>query len=227
MTRPNCVSERKTFAIAGGRLALPVGPGDHVAARAVAGRAAADVPVVEGVHVGQLHRVVAALLDLGHAQHDRLGPQVRLDHRVRRVGIGRDDGGVLRCRGLGIVPDRVERSLVLGVRLVHVELVQRLVGRDHREAVDVGFLGDRLGLERAGLVLRFGLRDGVRLPAAAGRDGGREREGVQGLLGDDHRESSFCTEADPINRIRSAHASWGHSHVRFLRTFEGVATRRR
>ena len=60
----------------GGRLALPVGPDDHVVAGLTAGGAAADVAEIEGVAVFELHRVVAALLHGGDGQHHRLGAQV-------------------------------------------------------------------------------------------------------------------------------------------------------
>jgi hypothetical protein len=61
---------------------------------------------------------------------------------------------------LRVVLDRVERALVLGIGLVDVELVERLVGSDHREAVDVGLRRDGLGLGDAGRGLVGSLRFG-------------------------------------------------------------------
>ena len=63
---------------AGGRLALPARAGDHVAAGPRSRGARADIAIIEAVKIGQLNRIIAALVDRRHAEHDRLGAQVQL-----------------------------------------------------------------------------------------------------------------------------------------------------
>ena len=168
-------------------LPLELGARHHVATCIASGRAAADVADVERIHVGELHRVVPLLVDSGYAQHQRLDAQIRLDHRVRRIAVGRDDGRVLRREDLRVVPDFVESGLVLARCLVDVELVHRLVRRDQGEAVDVSLLGDALGLGDArcsgalGLILLLRLGDRVVLLAAA-RDECRHRHAKNGHI---------------------------------------------
>ena len=50
---------------AGGRFAFPIGPNHQVVAGFIAGGAAADVTVVEGVAVAEHHRVVARFSTAG------------------------------------------------------------------------------------------------------------------------------------------------------------------
>ncbi len=133
-----------------GRLALPARAGDHVAAGIAAGGAGADIAVIERIEIDQLHRVITALLHRRNAQHHRLGPQIRRQQRIGRVAVRRDDSGVLRRRHVGFVGDGVERALILRALLVDIELIDRLVGRDHREGVDIRLLGDVVAVEQAG-----------------------------------------------------------------------------
>ena len=77
------------------RLAFPVGADDEVVAGLEARRAAADVAVVVGVAVDQLHGVVALLRHRRHRDHHRLRAQVEPEHRIRRVAVRRDDRRVL------------------------------------------------------------------------------------------------------------------------------------
>ena len=129
-----------------GLVALPVRSGEQVLPAAVAGGAAADVGEVVGVAVDELQRVVAVLLDRRDGQHQRFGAQVGADRRVRRVRVRRLDRLVLgRVNPCGVV-DLVPAALVLGVVLVDEVGVLHPVVVDHREAVDVGLLGDGAGL---------------------------------------------------------------------------------
>ncbi len=153
------VSLRNTLPIPSGFSPFQLGTGDHVAGGAVAGGAAPHVPVVERVHVDELHREVARLLDLRIAHHERLGPKVHGDERVRRVAVGRDDRRVLRRVHARRVVELVERRLVLRRGLVDEVLVEHGVVHDHREAVDERLLGDLLGFAFAE-VLRCQTRRG-------------------------------------------------------------------
>ena len=119
---------------------LPVWSCDHVTTSIVSGRAATNVPVIKRVHVRQLHGIVAALLHFRDAKYDGLGPKIDLQHGVGRVAIGRDDSSVLRREYSRFVHYVVERTFVLRVGFVNVELIQSFVRRDHWKAVDVSLL---------------------------------------------------------------------------------------
>ena len=177
---------------AGRHFALPVGARDEIVASLDPRSAAADVAVVIGVAVDQLHRVVATPVDRRHRDHHRFGAQVQPQHRVRRVAVGRDDSRVLVGENSGFVADRVERRLVLPRVLVDHELVHHRVVHHDRQAVDERLLGDglRLGDARRGdtarLVLLHGLCDRVVLFRAARdqhRHPGTEYDGLQESYG--------------------------------------------
>lgn len=70
-------------------IAFPIGTSDHEATSVVAGRAAADVAVVERVHVHDLNVVVASLLYLGK-RTTRLAPH---------AGPARQMNMACRCSG--------------------------------------------------------------------------------------------------------------------------------
>src|SRR5664279_47717 len=153
---------------AGWSLTLPAGPSDHVAARIVARGPAADVSIIERVHIRQLHGVITVLVDLGHAKDNRFGTKINLEHGVWCIAVGSNDSGVLRGEHLGVANDLVERAFVLGVGFVDIELIHGLVGSDHREAVNVGLL--------VGVFVRNRLTDGIFVLAARhDPDQGHER----------------------------------------------------
>ncbi|MNO59984.1 hypothetical protein D3C76_505840 [compost metagenome] len=130
--------------------ALPIGAGNHEMAAVVAGAAGAQVGEVLRVGVNQLHRVIAMLFDGRQGQHHRLGAQVHPDEGVGSVCIRRDERGVLGGERLGGVADLVERRLEVRALLVHGLGVEGLVHLHHREAVQVGLLGDAPGFLRGG-----------------------------------------------------------------------------
>ena len=192
MVSANGVVDWKILPDAGRRFALPVGARDEIVASLDTRGATADVAVVIGVAVDQLHRVVATPVDRRHRDHHRFGAQVQPQHRVRRVAVGRDDCRVLVGEHAGFVADRVERRLVLPGVLVDRELVHDRVVHHDRQAVDERLLGDglRLGDARRGdtarLVLLHGLCDRVVLFRATcdqRRHPGTEYDGLQESCG--------------------------------------------
>ena len=95
-----------------GLRAGPVRPGEQEAAGAVAGGAAAHIGEVERVHVDELDRIIAPLVDRRHRDHQRLGAQVGADERIGRVGIGRLDRLVVGRIDARVVDQRVPGRLV-------------------------------------------------------------------------------------------------------------------
>ena len=123
-------------------------PGQQEAAGVVAGGAAADIGEVERVHVDELQRVVAALLDRRHREHERLGAQVRADVGIGRVGVGRLDRLVVGRVDARVVEDRVPGRLELRAAAIDEVRVLDAVVVHEREAVDGGLLRDRAHLRR-------------------------------------------------------------------------------
>ncbi len=138
------------------RLALPVGSNDHVVARIVAGGAAADVTVIVGVAIFELHDVVAVLRHLRDRQDDRLGTQVQPGERIGRVAIRRDDRGVLVGVDARLILDLIEGRLELARTPVDSIFIHHRIVHHDRQAVDERFLGDRLGFADVGPYLRAG-----------------------------------------------------------------------
>ena len=136
--------------------AVPVRPGEQEVAGVVAGGAAADVGEVERVHVDELQRVVAALLDRRHSEHQRLGAQIRADERIRRVGVRRLDRLVVGRIDPRVVDQRVPGRLVFGAAAIDEVRVLDAVAVDQRETLDDGVLGDGAHfLGRHGLRMRW------------------------------------------------------------------------
>src|SRR6266852_1172750 len=61
---------------AGGRCTLPIRSNDHIVTSLAAGRAAADISVVERVAVAKHHRIVATLVNSRYGKNDRFGAQI-------------------------------------------------------------------------------------------------------------------------------------------------------
>ncbi|MNN00842.1 hypothetical protein D3C81_1134440 [compost metagenome] len=153
---------------------LPVGACNQIAPGCAGRGPTADVAVVIGIAVDQLHRVVAFFGDGRHGDHQRLGAQVGPEKGVRRVAVGGNDGRVSGGRDLMIVVQLVEGGLELAGAGVHREFVHHGVVHDQRQAVDKAFLGDRLGLLQArrgnalGHIRLVGLCDRIELARAPG-----------------------------------------------------------
>src|SRR6266480_1715450 len=130
-------------------LAFPTGADHEIVARIVTGGPAADIAIVIGIAVDQLHRVVAFLFHCWHRDHHRLRAQIQPDHRIRRVTIWRDDRRVFGGGDAVLVIDLVEGRLVLAGLRVHGKLIHDRVVHDKRQAVNESFLGDRLGFRDA------------------------------------------------------------------------------
>ena len=145
----NCVLDWNTFLMPGGRLALPVRADHHVVAGLAAGGAAADVAVIVGVAVEELHRVVALRVHRRDRKDDRLRAQVHPEQRIGRVAVRRDDGRVLVGGDVGLVLDLIERRLELPRIAVDGVFVHHAVVHHDRQAVDEACLGDVLCLEEA------------------------------------------------------------------------------
>ena len=124
------------------RFAMPVRPGQQIAARVVARRPAADIGEVERVHVDELERIVAILVDRRHGEHQRLGAQVRADERIGGVRIRRLDRRVGRRVDARVVDERVPGRLVLVAAAIDEIGVLDAIVVDEREAVDRRLLGD-------------------------------------------------------------------------------------
>src|SRR6266550_4431372 len=158
-------------------LAYPAGANHEIVARIVAGGPAADIAIVIGIAVDQLHRVVAFLFHCWHRDHHRLRAQIHPDHRIRRVTIWRDDRRVFGGGDAVLVIDLVEGRLELAGLRVYGKLIHDRVVHDERQAVNESFLGDGLGFfdarrSDAGLfVCLFRARNGVALFLAADKRG--------------------------------------------------------
>src|SRR5262249_44333842 len=155
------------------RLALPARSDDEVIARLVPGGAAADVAVVERIAVVEHHRVVALSVHRRHGEDDRFRAKVQPCHRIGRIAVGRDDGGVLIREDSMLVRYLVERRLPLARVPVDDVVVHHRVVHHDRKAVDKPFLRDRLhfanvrGRHAGGYALLFGLTDRIVLLAAS------------------------------------------------------------
>ena len=125
------------------RFAMPIRPGEEETARVIAGRPAADIGEVEGVHVDELERVVAILVDRRHGEHQRFGSEVCAEEGVGRIGIRRLDRLVVRRVDARIVDERVPGRLVFGAAAIDEIGILDAIAVDEREAVDRRFLGDR------------------------------------------------------------------------------------
>src|SRR5882724_12498577 len=68
-------------------LAFPTGANHEIVARIVTGGPAADIAIVVGIAVDQLHRVVALFSHCWHRDHHRLRAQIHPAHRIRRVAV--------------------------------------------------------------------------------------------------------------------------------------------
>ncbi len=145
------VLEANVCLMPGGVSPCPAGADHHVIARFRASRPAADIAVVEGVAVHQLHGVVTRRGHRRHADDHRLGAQVQPEHGVGRIAVGRNDRRVLPGEHARFVGDLVERRLVLPGIFVHDKLVHRRVIHHDGQAVDKALLGDGAGFLDAGL----------------------------------------------------------------------------
>ena len=130
-------------------LTFPVWPGDHVVPAVIAGTAGAQVGEILRIEVDQLHRVIAVVFNLGQGQHQRFFAQVHPHERVGRVDVRGGNCVVLGGEHLGAVFDTVERRLEVGTAFINGLGVERLVHLHHREAVQVGFLGNGPGFAGA------------------------------------------------------------------------------
>src|SRR6266446_4195932 len=170
----------KDFLDPRGHLAFPAGTNHEIVARVVTGGPAADIAIVIGIAVDQLHLVVAFLFHCWHRDHHRLRAQIHPDHRIRRVTIWRDDRRVFGGGDAVLVIDLVEGRLELAGLRVHGKLIHDRVVHDERQAVNESFLGDRLGFRdtRRGhsrfLVGLLRARNGVALFFATDEGGSSE-----------------------------------------------------
>lgn len=131
------------------RHAGPSRADDHIASGITAGGAGADITKIIRIKVVQLQRIVALGIDRRHGKDNGLGPQVQPCERIRRVAVGRDDGGIFICEDARLVEERIERRLVLARRLVDRVLIHDAIGHHHRQAIDEASLCNVLGLEEA------------------------------------------------------------------------------
>ena len=122
--------------------AVPIRPGEQEAAGAIAGGAAAHIGEVERVHVDELDRVIAALVDRRHRDHQRLGAQVGADERIGRLGIGRLDRLVVGRIDARVVDQRVPGRLVFRAAAIDEIRILDPVAVDQRKTPDDGVLGD-------------------------------------------------------------------------------------
>ena len=160
-------------------LPFPIGTDHQIVARVVAGRAAADVTVVEHIAITQHHRVVAVFLDRGHGDHDRLGAQIQPQHGIGRVTIRRDDGGVFVGEDAGFVRNLIERTFVLARVFIHAEFIHHRVIHHERQAINKTLLRDVSGFQNAGCILLgfLGLRNSIVFGGAAGEQHSGEGSG--------------------------------------------------
>ena len=169
------------------RFAFPVGTNDEIVAGVVPRRTTADVAIVVGIAVDQLHRVVALFFHGRHRNHHRLRAQIQPDHRVRCVAVWRDDRRVLRGGDAMLVVDLVEGCLELAGLRVHRELIHHRIIHHEWQTVDEAFLGDGFGFcdPRSGdarlLVGLLGRGNGVAFLLATGQGDGDERRGDNSL----------------------------------------------
>ena len=120
----------------------PVRPGEQETAGAVAGGAAAHIGEVERVHVDELDRVIAALVDRRHRDHQRLGAQIGADERIGRVGIGRLDRLVVGRIDARVVDQRVPGRLVFGAAAIDEVRILDAIVVDQRKTPNDGVPGD-------------------------------------------------------------------------------------
>jgi hypothetical protein len=162
------------------RLALPIRANDHVASWPGSSRTAAHVTVIEGVRIGQLHRVIARLGNRRQRDNSRLGAQIDLHQAVRCVAVRRDHRRILVGKYSRFVVELSDRRFELARSWVHEQLVCRGVIHDQRQAVDKPFLGNLLclfnarGGDTVDLVRLFRLCDRV-VPLATRDQGHRNR----------------------------------------------------
>ncbi|MNT25896.1 hypothetical protein D3C72_1614410 [compost metagenome] len=136
------------FSDARGCRAIPIGARDQISSALVARSAATDIGEVIGVLVHQLEHEVPPLFYRRHGKNDGLGAQVQTRHGIRRVGIRRDERGVVRREYPCDIQHRVKGTLVFRVALVNAEGIHGLVFGHDGSAVDVGLFRDGLDLLR-------------------------------------------------------------------------------
>ena len=166
---------------AGGRFALPAGTGEQIAAGRVAGGPAADVAIVAGIHIGELDGVVALLFHLGNGENQGSARRSAWIMPVGRVAVGGDDGSVLGVKTWRR-QDVIEWSFVLAGLSIDIQLIHRLIGRDHRKAIDIGFADDVLDGPGVGLHRISRFRRGFRGVLWPGHPADRSRSPASGTV---------------------------------------------
>ncbi len=131
-----------------GCLTLPAWAGDEEAAAIIAGRTATDIGEIECVCVDELDAEIPLLFDGRNGEHHGFGAQIHAEHRIGRIGIGCLDGRIGWRIDARNVDEMVPGSLVFRIFGIDEIGVLDAVVIHHREAVDIGFLGDGARLLR-------------------------------------------------------------------------------
>lgn len=116
---------------------IPIGAREQELAGFSPRGSTADVGVIVRIQVDELQRIITAGLNFRHRDNQRLGPQVRSQLRVRRIGVRRLNRPIFWCIDPAFMVQLVPACLELVPTAIHEIRVHDAVVVHKGEAVDV------------------------------------------------------------------------------------------